>query len=106
MLQCGIFGESVQQNLRVLCYHRPNCYSKILQILLWIRSSANESCAMPDDNYRSKTKQDCTACCNRPFAQREKLETEKITIYDWLDNCENDDVSHILPPMDYNLQNF
>ena len=33
-------------------------------------------------------------------------ETEEITIFDWLDNYENDDVLHILPQMDYNLQNL
>ena len=34
------------------------------------------------------------------------LATEEITICDWLYNYENDDVSHKLPPIDFNLQNL
>ena len=38
-----------------------------------------------------------------PLHSVKNSETEEITISDWLDNYENNDVSHVLPQMDYNL---
>ena len=41
-----------------------------------------------------------------PLHSVRNSETEEITITDWLDNYESDDISIMLPQMDYNLQNL
>ena len=41
-----------------------------------------------------------------PLHSVRNSETEEITIFDWLEKYESDDVEHILPQIDYNLQNL
>ena len=43
---------------------------------------------------------------NRPLHRVRNSETEEITISDWFDNYENDDVPHILLQVDCNLQSL